>query len=83
MCRLSRGTEGLMSLRGNSSAAGEDVDVMVGTDESAPVTETSFALEIGGVDELVDGEAYTFAFEMLDAEDRPVTVTATARWTAG
>ena len=61
---------------------GEDVGMMISTDEGTPVTETRFALNIDEGSPMTDGEEYTFEFEMLDAEGVPVTVTHTARWDA-
>ena len=41
--------------------------------------ETAFALAVDEGNPLTDGEEYAFEFEMLDADDEPVTVTHTAR----
>ena len=61
---------------------GADMGAMISTDEGTPVTETRFALNIDEGSPMMDGEEYTFEFEMLDAEGVPVTVTKTARWRA-
>ena len=62
---------------------GVDTEAMISTDTDVPVTETGFALNIDDGTPLTDGEEYTFEFEMLDADDQPVTVTQTARWSEG
>ena len=61
---------------------GTDMEAMISTDDSTPVTETSFALNIDEATPLTDGAEYVFEFEMLDADGEPVTVTQTARWTS-
>ena len=63
--------------------AGDDMEAMVSTDDEMPVTESRFGLNIDEGTPLTDGEEYTFEFAMLDAEGQPVTVTKTARWSAG
>ena len=62
---------------------GTDMEAMISTDASTPVTETSFSLNIDEGTPLTDGEEYIFEFEMLDADGELVTVTQTARWVAG
>ena len=62
---------------------GTDMEAMISTDDTTPVTETSFALNIDETTPLTDGAAYVFQFEMLDEGGQPVTVTQTARWQAG
>ena len=59
---------------------GTDVEAMISTDDTTPVTETRFALNIDEATPLTDGAAYVFEFEMLDEGGQPVTVTQTARW---
>lgn len=61
---------------------GHDMEAMISTDESVPVTETGFALNIDEGNPFADGETYVFVFSMLDADGEPVTVTQTARWQA-
>ena len=59
---------------------GTDMEAMISDDDSTPVTETSFALNIDAGNPLTDGEEYTFEFAMVDSAGQPVTVTHTARW---
>ena len=63
-----------------TDADGQDVGAMVNTDSGTPVTESRFGLEIEA--ELTDGAEYTFAFDMVDADGQPATVTKTARFAA-
>ena len=63
-------------------AQGTDMEAMISTDAEIPVTETRFALNLDEGQPLTDGEEYTFEFEMVDADNRPVTVTSKARWQA-
>ena len=61
---------------------GTDMEAMISTDDTMPITETSFALNIDEATPLTDGAPYVFEFEMLDEGGQPVTVTQTARWSA-
>ena len=61
---------------------GDDMEAMISTDAEIPVTETRFALTLDEGQPLTDGEEYTFEFEMVDGDNRPVTVTSKARWQA-
>ena len=63
-------------------AQGTDMEAMISTDAEIPVTETRFALSIDEGQPLTDGEEYTFEFDMVDADNQPVTVTHVARWRA-
>jgi len=63
-------------------AQGTDMEAMISTDAEIPVTETRFALNLDEGQPLTDGEEYTFEFDMVDADNRPVTVTSKARWQA-
>ena len=63
-----------------TDADGQDVGAMVNTDSGTPVTEARFGLEIEA--DLTDGAEYTFAFDMVDADGQPATVTKTARFAA-
>ena len=63
-------------------AQGTDMEAMISTDAEIPVTETRFALNLDEGQPLTDGEEYTFEFEMVDADNQPVTVTHAARWRA-
>ena len=64
------------------NSEGDDMEAMLSDDTDVPSSETSFGLVISEGSPLTDGEEYTFEFEMLDADDEPVTVTAKARWSA-
>ena len=63
-------------------AQGTDMEAMISTDAEIPVTETRFALNLDEGQPLTDGEEYTFEFDMVDADNLPVTVTSKARWQA-
>ena len=63
-------------------AQGTDMEAMISTDAEIPVTETRFALNLDEGQPLTDGEEYTFEFEMVDADNQPVTVTSKAHWQA-
>ena len=63
-------------------SSGTDMEAMISDDTSVPRSETRFAIAIDEGTPFTDGEEYTFEFEMLDADDDPVTVTHTARWQA-
>ena len=63
-------------------AQGTDMEAMISTDAEIPVTETRFALNLDEGQPLTDGEEYTFAFDMVDGDGQPVTVTHVARWRA-
>ena len=61
-------------------AQGTDMEAMISTDESVPISDTRFALSIDEGQPLADGQEYTFEFDMVDGDGQPVTVTAKARW---
>ena len=63
-------------------AQGTDMEAMISTDAEIPVTETRFALNLDEGQPLTDGEEYTFEFDMVNADNQPVTVTSKARWQA-
>ena len=64
------------------NSEGEDMGAMISDDLEVPFSPTRFGLNIDEGNPLTDGEEYTFEFEMLDADNQPVTVTSKARWQA-
>ena len=82
----------LTGCRMSASGMGEGIEVVVrdGT-KAAKVTaesgtgqriEARLAQMIGQGNPLTDDEAYTFEFNMVDADGKPVTVSCVARWQA-
>ena len=59
---------------------GGDTQAQISTDTSVTPSDTRFALALDPETVLADGDEYTFRFEMLDPEGRPVTVTHNAIW---
>ena len=59
---------------------GGDTQAQISTDTSVTPSDTRFALALDPETVLADGDEYTFQFEMLDPEGRPVTVTHNAIW---
>ena len=64
------------------NSEGEDMGAMISDDLEVPFSPTRFGLNIDEGNPLTDGEEYVFEFHMLDADNRPVTVTSKARWQA-
>ena len=61
---------------------GNEVSAMIGDDSNVESGPEQFGLIISPGEELTPGAAYTFSFEMLDADGEPVTVSHSARWRA-